>query len=139
LIGSLSIGYVVDRVENPQWVMAAVLAVLLATFLSIPILRSIPLVGLLPFLLWGTMGWSTMTPQQYRLSQLKPDRDATLVALNSSAASLGAVAGAALGGLALTAGFNAIHLPYLAAVLLFAALAWQLLLIQRQARAPVSS
>lgn len=134
LIGTLAVGYFVDRVQNPQWVMAMLLAVLLVTFLAIPVVRSIPMVGLLPFLIWGIMGWSTITPQQYLLSQLKPDRDATLVALNSSVTSLGAVAGAGLGGLALTGGFNAIHLPYLAAALLFFALAWQLLLISRHER-----
>lgn len=139
LLGSISIGYVVDRVENPMWVMAGVLLVLLATFISIPLLRSLPLIGLLPFFIWGFAGWSTMTPQQYRLSQLKPERDATLVALNSSAASLGTVAGTALGGLALTFGFSEVHLPYLAAVLLLSALLWQLLLIQRQKQSAIAS
>lgn len=135
LLGSLLIGDVVDRVGNAQKVMAGVLLVFFAVFVSIPMLRMIPLVGLLPFLLWGLMGWSTMTPQQYRLSQLKPGRDATLVALNSSAASLGAVAGAALGGLAISANVDATLLPYLASVLLLLALLWQLWLIQRPSRA----
>jgi predicted MFS family arabinose efflux permease len=130
LIGSLTIGYAVDRVEKPQWVMAAILTMLLAAYLSIPVLRSIPVLGLLPFFIWGAMGWSTMTPQQCRLSELKPGHDATLVALNSSAVSLGGVAGPALGGLALASGFNAQNLPYAAVVLVSCALAWQLLLLK---------
>lgn len=134
LIGSLSVGYVVDRIGKPQWVMAIILSVLLAMYLLIPALRSIPVLGLLPFLIWGAMGWSTMTPQQCHLSQLKPGYDATLVALNSSAVSLGGVAGAVLGGLALASGLNAKNLPYAASSLLFCALAWQMLLIRRQLR-----
>lgn len=131
LIGSLAIGYVVDRIGKPQWVMAMILIVLLTAFFSIPLLREIPIFGLLPFLIWGAMGWSTMTPQQYRLSQLKPGHDATLVALNSSAVSLGGVIGPALGGLALAGGFNAKNLPYAATALLCCALLWQVTLIRQ--------
>lgn len=134
LIGTFAVGYFVDRIQNPQWVMAALLTGLMLTLIAIPSMRSVPTLGLLPFLIWGIMGWSTITPQQYLLGQLKPDRDATLVALNSSATCIGTVAGAALGGLALTGGLNAIHLPYLAAALLFCALAWQLVQIQRRTR-----
>jgi predicted MFS family arabinose efflux permease len=67
-----------------------------------------------------------MTPQQYRLSQLKPGRDTALVALNSSAVSLGGVFGPALGGLALASGFEAAKMPYASAALVFCALSWQL-------------
>ena len=132
LTGSLAIGYVVDRVGKPQWVMAGILITLFMIFLLIPVLSSIPILGLFPFFIWGAMGWSTMTPQQYRLVQLRPGHEATLVALNSSAVSLGGVIGAALGGLALTAGFNVKNLPYASASLVFCALIWQVLLIRRQ-------
>lgn len=126
LIGSLAIGFVVDRTGKPQWVMAGILVTLLTMLALIPMLRSTPILGLLPYIIWGAMGWSTMTPQQYRLSQLKPGQDATLVALNSSAVSLGGVIGPALGGLALASGLNPSHLPYAAAALVLSALALQL-------------
>lgn len=137
LIGSLSVGYAVDRIRKPQWVMGMILAVLLLTYPLIPVLRPIPIFGLLPFLVWGAMGWSTMTPQQCRLSQLKPGHDAALVALNSSAVSLGGVVGPALGGLALASGFDAGRLPYAATGLIFCALVWQLSLIRRERRGEV--
>lgn len=132
LVGSLTIGYVLDRIGKPQWVMAGILATLFVAYLSIPSLRSFPIWGLVPFFIWGAMGWSTMTPQQYRLGQLKPGQDATLVALNSSAVSLGGVTGPALGGLALAGGFNPEHLPYVATGIVFFALGWQMLLIRQK-------
>jgi predicted MFS family arabinose efflux permease len=131
LIGSLCIGYVVDRMGKPKCVMAMIMTTLLAMYLLVPVLRSVPVLGLIPFLIWGAMGWSTMTPQQYRLSQLKPGHEATLVALNSSAVSLGGVAGAALGGLVIESGLDPKNLPYVAAGLIFCALVWQLKLIRR--------
>lgn len=132
LIGSLLVGYVVDLIGKLRWVMAAILATLMLMYLVIPAFSLIPGLGLVPFLIWGAMGWSTMTPQQCILNQLKPGRDSTLAALNSSAVSLGAVAGAAFGGLALEIGLNAKSLPYAATGLVFCAFAWQVKLIQRQ-------
>ena len=134
LIGSLTVGYIVDRIGKPQWVMAAILATLVATFLAIPATRSIPILGLLPFLIWGSMGWSTMTPQQYNLSQLKPGHDAALVALNSSAVSFGTVTGTTLGALALELGLDPRNLPYASAGLVLCAFSLQLLLIFRRQR-----
>lgn len=131
LLGSLSVGYVVDRIGKPQWVMAMILITLLTMYILIPVTRSIPILGLVPFLIWGAMGWSTMTPQQYHLSVLKPGHDATLVALNSSAVSLGGVAGAALGGIIIESGFEPKNIPYAAAILVFCAFVWQINLIRR--------
>jgi len=129
LIGSLSIGFIADRFGKPQWVMLSILGVQVITFLSIPTLSLFPLLGNLPFFLWGALGWSTMTPQQLRLSQLKPGHDATMVALNSTAVSLGSVFGTTLGGLALAGGLNMSHLPYAATGLIFSAFTLQILLI----------
>jgi predicted MFS family arabinose efflux permease len=130
LAGSFGIGYVVDRVQKPAWVMTGILATMASAFLLIPALRGIPLAGLLPYFVWGAMGWSTMTPQQYRLGQLKPGHDGTLVALNSSAVSMGGVVGPALGGLVLASGFDARKLPYVAVVSVLSALALQLSLLK---------
>ncbi len=132
LIGSVTVGYFLDRMRNQQTLMLMILSTLVGVFLLIPVLRSIPFFGLLPFAFWGALGWSTVTPQQFRLNQLKPGNEAILVALNSSAASLGCVFGTALGGLALARGLRAKDLPYAAAGLLFCALIWQILLIYRQ-------
>jgi predicted MFS family arabinose efflux permease len=117
--------------------MAVILAALLLAITVIPIFRSVPVLGFLPFLLWGALSWATVTPQQYSLIELKPNHDVTLVALNSSAVSLGSVAGTSLGGLALAGGLAAKNLPYAASIFLLCAFAWQMLLIQKQQRKEV--
>ncbi len=132
LIGTTAIGIVVDRTGKPKRVMAGVLVSLLIAIASIPVLSSVSVLGLLPFLLWGAMGWATVTPQQCALIELQPQQEATLVALNSSAVSLGSVAGASLGGFAISCGMGVRALPYAAAALLVGALGWQLLLIQKR-------
>ncbi len=131
LIGSIGIGHVLDRTGKPQIVMATILAVLLLTILAIPPLRGVPLWGMLPFLIWGAMGWASVTPQQYSLIKIKADHEAILVALNSSAVSLGSVMGTALGGMALASGFDAGKLPYATAIFVFCAFVCQMLLIKR--------
>lgn len=133
LIGSMGVGYVVDRVGKPQLVMAMIVATLFLVIASIPTLRSVPVVGLLPFLLWGALGWASVTSQQCSLIEIKSDHEAILVALNSSAVSLGSVVGTALGGLALAGGLNAMYLPYMTAIFLVCAFLLQMLLMQVQA------
>ena len=130
LIGSFGIGYVADRMGNPRMVMAVILVTLLAAIVSLPSVGTVPILGLLPFLLWGAMGWAVMTPQQLSLIALKPGHETALVALNSSAVGLGSVFGPALGGLALAGGLDARHLPYAAGGLILCTLAWQIALIQ---------
>lgn len=122
LVGSVAIGYVVDRIKKLPHVMGAILATLSIVFLALPVMRSVQPFGLSLFFIWGAMGWSTMTPQQYRLGQIRTGQEAALVALNSSAVSLGTVAGTILGGLALEHGVAAQNLPYLASLLILAAL-----------------
>lgn len=127
LIGSTGIGYVIDRVGKAQLVMAMILAFLFFVIMAIPAFRGIPVLGFMPFLLWGALGWSTVTTQQYNLMKIKPDHEAILVALNSSAVSLGSVVGTALGGVALSGGMSASHLPYATGIFLLLALAWQMI------------
>ena len=125
LMGSIGIGYLLDRLQRPQIVMTIILVVLLATLASIPLLRVIPYFGLLPFLIWGAMGWASATPQQYSLMKIKPGHESILIALNSSAVSLGSVIGTALGGVVLVRGMDAGMLPYLTSVFILIALVAQ--------------
>ncbi len=134
LIGTTAVGYVEDRIGNPRAVMAAILGTLLAALLILPSIHATPVLGLVPFLVWGAMGWATMTPQQMSLIELAPGREATVVALNSSAVGLGSVFGPALGGLALAGGLGVPYLPYAASGVLVCALAWQVLQVLRQGR-----
>ncbi len=131
LIGSIGIGYVIDRIGKTQLVMAIILATLFLVITAIPTFRWIPILGFLPFLFWGALGWSTVTTQQYNLMKIKPDHEAILVALNSSAVSLGSVMGTALGGLALAGGLSAGKLPYITSFFLFCALVWQVSLANK--------
>jgi predicted MFS family arabinose efflux permease len=132
LIGSVAIGYVVDKTGQPRSVMAAILVTLFIAILALPFVSAIPILGLLPFFLWGALGWATVTPQQLSLIELEPGHEASVVALNSSAVGLGSVIGPALGGLALTGGLDVRYLPYGACGLLLCALAWQVALIVQQ-------
>src|SRR5205085_238137 len=111
-----------DRFGKPRAVMAVILTILLIMISSIPTLRWVPVFGLIPFLFWGAMGWASVTPQQYSLIAIKEDHEAILVALNSSAVSLGSAAGTALGGAALVAGLNVGTLPYVTAAFVACAL-----------------
>ncbi|MHB2017156.1 MAG: MFS transporter, partial [Candidatus Xenobia bacterium] len=132
LIGTTAIGYVEDHIRNPRAVMAGILVTLAATLMILPSIHSMPVLGLVPFLVWGAMGWAVMTPQQMSLIELEPGREATVVALNSSAVGLGSVFGPALGGLALTAGLDVRYLPYAAAAVLLGALTWQAVLVRQR-------
>jgi predicted MFS family arabinose efflux permease len=132
--GSVISGFVIDRKGSPQTLMTILLVVLFVAIISIPSLRGIPVLGLLPFPLWGAMGWASVTPQQYRLIQMRPGHEAILVALNSSAVSLGSAVGTILGGMALTGGFAAERLPYLTAIFVFCALMAQLLISKGSGR-----
>jgi predicted MFS family arabinose efflux permease len=131
LMGSIGIGYVIDRFGRPKLVMAGILMSLILVLTAIPVLQSVPVLGLLPFLLWGALSWSTVTPQQCNLVEARPRHDTILVALNSSAVSLGSIAGASLGGLALAGELGARNLPFAASALLLGALAWQVALLQQ--------
>jgi predicted MFS family arabinose efflux permease len=133
-IGSTGIGYVVDRVGKPQVVMAVILSILLLTITGIPVLRGVPLLGLAPFLVWGAMGWASVTPQQSSLIEIKANHEAILIALNSSAVSLGSVIGTVLGGVALAGGLSPAKIPYVTSVFVACALACQLLLVQKRQR-----
>ncbi|HEY9720611.1 MAG TPA: MFS transporter [Oscillatoriaceae cyanobacterium] len=132
LLGSTAIGFLEDRIGNPRAVMAGILVTLFAAVVTLPFVGAWPILGLLPFLVWGAMGWATMTPQQMSLAALEPGHETTVVALNSSAVGLGSVFGPALGGLALAGGLDVRTLPYAAGGLLLCALAWQVASMPRR-------
>lgn len=134
LLGTLAVGHVVDRTGDPRLVMAGILAALAAVLLALPAAGAVPVLGLLPFLLWGVLGWATGAPQQLALLALEPDHHAPVVALNGSALGLGSVLGPALGGLALALGVDVRVLPYAAGALVLVALVAHLALMRAQPR-----
>jgi predicted MFS family arabinose efflux permease len=137
LIGSSGIGYVVDRVGKPRVVMAMILAILWLMITIIPAMRWVPVLGLLPFLVWGAMGWASVTPQQYILFEIKANHEAVIVALISSAVSLGSVVGTALVGVAFAGGLGAGKLPYVTSAFVFCAFICQMSLTQQRQRKEV--
>lgn len=139
LIGTAGIGYVLDRIGKPQVVMAIILVVLFISISVIPFLRWIPMWGILPFLVWGAMGWASVMPQQYSLIKIKADHEAILIALNSSAVSLGGVIGTALGGVAIAGGLGPGNLPYITSLFVLASLVCQLMLIRTNSNSSVTT
>ena len=62
LIGSFGIGFIIDKFKNTRFVMLIILILLALSFVLIPISIKLPLLSLLPFILWGAMGWATQAP-----------------------------------------------------------------------------
>ena len=104
LIGSFGIGFIIDRFKNTRFVMLIILILLALSFGLIPISINLPILGLIPFILWGAMGWATQAPQQHILLKKHPEYGGSAVALNSSINYLGSAMGSAIGGIIL---FNA--------------------------------
>ncbi|WP_225517996.1 hypothetical protein [Staphylococcus xylosus] len=84
MIGSFGIGLIIDKFKNTQILILIILCVLGVSIVIIPRLIKIPILGLLPFLLWGITGWVTQDPQQHILLQKHSHNGSTAVALNSS-------------------------------------------------------
>lgn len=104
LIGSFGIGFIIDRFKNTRFIMLIILILLALSFGLIPISINLPILGLIPFILWGAMGWATQAPQQHILLKKHPEYGGSAVALNSSINYLGSAMGSAIGGIIL---FNA--------------------------------
>ncbi|MGI2278232.1 MFS transporter [Staphylococcus cohnii] len=104
LLGSFGVGLVMDKFKNTQMLMLIILVVLSISIVLLPTLIKIPILGLIPFILWGAMGWATQAPQQHILLKKHSKHGSASVALNSSLNYLGSAIGAALGGLLLVQG-----------------------------------
>lgn len=101
LIGSFGIGFVIDKFKNTRFIMVNILILLALSFVLIPVSIKLPLLGLLPFILWGAMGWATQAPQQHILLKNHPKHGGSAIALNSSINYLGSAIGSAVGGIIL--------------------------------------
>ncbi len=72
MVGSFSVGPLIDRTRDPRRVMAIILAALTLALASLPGLLGASLLGYLPLLVWGAMGWASQAPQQHALLHLRP-------------------------------------------------------------------
>lgn len=115
IVGSFSIGHIVDISRRPRFVIVYVAGFLAVVFTLLPLAIPLSFGAPLLFFAWGLLGWSTQVPQQHTLLEIHPDSGAAAVALNGSANYLGSSLGAFFGGLLIEAGTNASHLSYIAA------------------------
>ncbi|MGX9931576.1 MFS transporter [Virgibacillus salarius] len=129
VIGSLSIGTLIDRIGRPSWIMGGILALLALAMFSLPLVLGIPFLALLPFMVWGAMGWASLAPQQHVLLQLQPEHGPAVVALNSSANYLGGSMGSALGGIVMVGGLTPSYLPIASGCLVLVAFLGQLIIL----------
>jgi predicted MFS family arabinose efflux permease len=106
LLGSFGVGFLIDKFKDTKQLMLIVLIILALSIILIPVLIKIPYLSIIPFLLWGAMGWATQAPQQHILLKNHAEHGSASVALNSSLNYLGSALGAALGGILLTNGIN---------------------------------
>ncbi|CAM3685359.1 MFS transporter [Cohnella lubricantis] len=126
VIGSFSIGTLIDRTKRPGWLMVGILIILAIAMFSLPFGLAVPIVAFLPIFIWGAMGWASQAPQQHVLLLYQPKHGAASVALNSSANYLGSAIGSTLGGVAMVAGLAPSKFPFAAGCLIFVALLGQL-------------
>ncbi|GIN87504.1 chloramphenicol resistance protein [Heyndrickxia sporothermodurans] len=129
IVGSFSIGTLIDRTKRPAILLASILAILSLAMLALPFTLKFPILMFLPIFLWGAMGWASQAPQQHALLHSQPNHGEAAVALNSSANYLGSAAGSAVGGIALYMGLSPSQLPFAAGSLILAALIVQVIII----------
>jgi predicted MFS family arabinose efflux permease len=115
IIGSFSIGRIIDWATNKERIIAFIIIALIVVFAFLPASLHFGALALIPFFLWGLLGWATQAPQQHSLLAAHPHHGSAAVALNSSANYLGSAGGAFVGGAILQAGFAPHDLPFAAA------------------------
>ncbi|MEH6944190.1 MFS transporter [Bacillus sp. JJ722] len=133
VIGSFSIGMIIDRIGRIEWIVVWILTILAIAMFSIPLVidMSVPGFGFIPFVLWGAAGWAALAPQQHILIQSQPQHGATAVALNSSANYLGGSVGTILGGGILFTGLTPSYLPFVAGCIVSIALLGQVMKLRK--------
>ncbi|OAJ33713.1 Purine efflux pump PbuE [Piscirickettsiaceae bacterium NZ-RLO1] len=131
IIGSLSIGTLIDKTGKPSYLLIGILSILTLGLFSIPLFIHLGILAFLPFILWGAMGWSSLAPQQHTLLSIQPQQGAAVVALNGSCNYLGSAVGAMLGGVLISYGVLPAYLPYWAGVVSFLALISQIFIVIR--------
>ncbi|MCM2292636.1 MFS transporter [Allorhizobium sp. BGMRC 0089] len=127
IIGSFSVGHVIDRVKSKELIIVWIAFALLVTLAALPTFAPHGFASLIIFFLWGLLGWASQAPQQHALLTMHSRHGPASVALNSSANYLGSAVGAALGGWFLSKTGAPIFLPYAAAIPTLFALALSLI------------
>jgi predicted MFS family arabinose efflux permease len=114
VIGTLSVGAILDRLGKPALMTTLLLLTLAASTSLLAVVGASRPFIVIGMFLWGWAGWSFVIPQQHSLVSIRPNDTTQAISMNSSAAYLGAAAGTALAGLPLSAGLSPSRLPLLA-------------------------
>jgi predicted MFS family arabinose efflux permease len=138
--GNLLGGYIADH-WNREHAIAGILAILVVGFVLLSVGADLGGVAgaatiVVGLTVWGLFGWAFPVVQQARLISLDPALAPVTLSLNTSALYLGAAAGSALGGWAISQ-WSVGAIGWLAALCEIAALAFLLSTISR-ARAPAA-
>jgi predicted MFS family arabinose efflux permease len=134
LVGSLSIGYIIDYYKKPKVIAFGILFILTISIICIPLLIDVPFVKYIPFFVWGAMGWAAQAPQQHILLSYQPTQGGAAVALNSSINYLGSALGATLGGLLLSFHIGSMYLIHFAVVCMVLSIVLQVYSLIRTTR-----
>lgn len=97
--GNLLGGFITDRLGSKR----SLIIVCLSQVLFLPVFSALPIPDVMLFvatLLWSTLGWAFLVPQQARLISAAPDSQSVVLALNAAAVYVGASIGSIIAGLA---------------------------------------
>ncbi len=97
-VANLMTGRLVDSIGSRK-VLLALMTIVLADFLLLPLTSSSLWTAVPAILIWGGCGWAVMVPQQHRLLSIAPPIAPLLLGLNNSAVSLGTTAAGIAGAL----------------------------------------
>ncbi|MDP4086156.1 MAG: MFS transporter [Bacillota bacterium] len=129
VVGSFSIGPLIDRTGKSALLMGGILAILMFAMFCLPFAMKHPSLVFLPFFFWGAMGWASQAPQQHVLFHTPHVQGESVIALNSSANYLGSAVGSMLGGFALSTILKPDQLPLAAGSLVLIALIGQITIL----------
>jgi predicted MFS family arabinose efflux permease len=114
VVGTLSIGVLLDKLGRPALMIAVLLLALAFSVAILPLVAPTPWLGLPVMLIWGWAGWSFVVPQQQVLFAQQGSSASAAIGLNSAATYFGAAVGASIGGAVLSMGLAPTGLPLLA-------------------------
>lgn len=97
VIGSFSIGYLIDKTKGTPLLLALLAFMAMAIF-SLYFAQYLHSILFFPLFVWGMTGWASLAPQQHSLLSYQPQHSNAVLALNGSCNYLGSALGALLGG-----------------------------------------
>jgi predicted MFS family arabinose efflux permease len=119
-ITSLVAGRLSDSIGNRK-VITSMLIVLVLVLAALPTAGANIWTTLVALVIWGSVGWGLLTPQQHRLVAIAPQAAPVVLGLNTSGTYLGVTAAGVIGALGIQV-VDGHHLGYIGAVFVAVAL-----------------